>query len=238
MARELTAVGLCNDLGRALRMHGRLAGLAGVRVRVLVAGRPGRVLLRQAWCLKRHWPRLLLLVARGRLRCTGHRLHDARTLEWLRRLESDVGLHDAGLIYRRRLIDCFRLGILNPHIGILPAYRGRSVMEWSILHGDPTGITTFFVDEGIDTGPNIVLRETVPVDDHPTVDAAKAHLFSLDLEMFARALGRLVRQATPAFVQRPEEGRRFYVMSELFRGVVQDILAASKRNKGSDMPLG
>src|SRR5436305_11718144 len=95
------------------------------------------------------------------------------------------------VIYRRPAIEAFRLGILNAHIGLLPRYRGRSVMEWSLLNGDPTGVTTFFVDEGIDTGARIVLRQHVDVYDCPEVDDAKRYLFSLDGAMYAEALRRL-----------------------------------------------
>src|SRR6266478_6566139 len=89
-------------------------------------------------------------------------LDDSISTERLRSLQCDVGLHAANVIYREPTISAFRLGILNAHIGILPKYRGRSVAEWSVLQGDPTGVTVFFIDSGIDTGGRIVLREFIP----------------------------------------------------------------------------
>ena len=77
--------------------------------------------------------------------------HDRKSVDTLAKLKLDVGLHKAGVIYRDATINAFRFGILNHHIGLLPAYRGRSVLEWSILQGDPVGITVFFIDTGIDT---------------------------------------------------------------------------------------
>ena len=140
-------------------------------------------------------PRDQLLVFRllksGQLHIRLRVLQDEGTLAWIRQQAPDIGLHAIGVIYRKPILDCFRLGILNPHIGLLPEYRGRSVMEWSVLHGRPTGITTFFIDEGIDTDPRIVLREPIEVSQFCEIRAAKNYLFSLNGVMFAKALDTL-----------------------------------------------
>jgi len=164
------------------------------------------------------------LVLRGRLRITRRAIDDPRVLAWLRGRFPDVGLHAMGVIYRKPVIDSFRLGILNPHIGLLPGYRGRSVMEWSLLEGRPTGASVFFVDEGIDTGSRIVLRREIPVDRFPDVRSAKEHLFGRDTELFGEALALL---SGPGFapLENDGSGRRYYVMSRLFSGVVESILA-------------
>jgi len=161
-------------------------------------------------------------------------LEDDVVLQKIRRLRPDVGLHATGVIYRRPLIDCFRLGILNAHIGLLPRYRGRSVMEWSLLNGDPTGVTTFFIDDGIDTGARIVLRRHVDVFDCRTVGDAKGYLFSLDGAMYAEALRRLRTADFVPETQSPEEGVRWFVMSRLFTSVVDRILedAATSASTG------
>jgi methionyl-tRNA formyltransferase len=57
------------------------------------------------------------------------------------------------------LIDAFRLGVLNAHMGLLPAYRGMSVAEWAALEGAPVGCTVHLIDAGIDTGPMLATRE-------------------------------------------------------------------------------
>src|SRR5271156_1926057 len=109
------------------------------------------------------------------------------SVERLRSLQCDVGLHAANVIYREATIAAFRLGILNAHIGVLPGYRGRSVAEWSVLQGDPTGITVFFIDSGIDTGSRIVLREVIPVEDSASARALKARLFGSEARLYRRA---------------------------------------------------
>lgn len=55
------------------------------------------------------------------------------------------------------------LGTFNLHAALLPQYRGAAPINWAIINGDTeTGITTFFLDEQIDTG-RIILQERVPI---------------------------------------------------------------------------
>ena len=152
-------------------------------------------------------------------------LEHPESLARLKELKLDVGLHKAGVIYRRPVIEAFRLGILNPHIGILPAYRGRNVMEWSLLNGDPIGISVFFIDEGIDTGERIVISEEVDISQCKTIQEAKQRLFDLDAVFFRRAL-ELLRSNDVYYGHNDGSGRRYYVMSKLFQGVVQKLIEA------------
>ena len=147
------------------------------------------------------------------------------TTRSLKQLNLDVGLHKAGVIYRDVTIDAFRLGILNHHIGILPAYRGRSVVEWSILQGDPVGITVFFIDTGIDTGSRIVLSEKVDISGHSSISEAKQYLFNLDKVYFSKALA-LIDDSAPTFTLNDGSGKRYFVMSKLFEGVAEQLLNA------------
>lgn len=101
-------------------------------------------------------------------------------------------------------------------------------MEWSLLKGHPAGITTFFIDEGIDTGAQLVVRESVDLSSFSEVSAAKQFLFSLNGVMFAKALEPLQRSdAAGVDYQKPEDGRRYYVMSNLFTEVVGQMLSVS-----------
>ena len=165
---------------------------------------------------------LQLLVTR-RLVQLRQPLHHERSVETIKKLNLDVGLHKAGVIYRDVTINAFRLGILNHHIGILPAYRGRSVMEWSILQGGPVGITVFFIDTGIDTGSRILFSEHVDISNCGSVTEAKQYLFSLDKVFFPKALA-LINDSAPTFQLNNGSGKRYFVMSKLFDGVAEQLL--------------
>ncbi|HJP93658.1 MAG TPA: formyltransferase family protein [Pyrinomonadaceae bacterium] len=168
---------------------------------------------------------LQLLVTR-RLIFLGRAFHDQRSVDTLKQLKLDVGLHKAGVIYRDVTIDAFRLGILNHHIGILPAYRGRSVLEWSILQSDPVGVTVFFIDSGIDTGSQILLSERVDISRYRSIAEAKRYLFELD-QVFLRKALVLLSEGKPSFRQNDGTGRRYFVMSKLFESVVERLVQGS-----------
>ena len=163
------------------------------------------------------------LLMSGRLIFLQHPLHDERSVATLKQLKLDVGLHKAGVIYRDVTIDAFRLGILNHHIGLLPAYRGRSVVEWSVLQGDPIGITVFFIDTGIDTGSRVLISEEVDISSCKSIAEAKQYLFDLDRVYFRKALAML-SESKPSFQLNDGSGPRYFVMSKLFQEVVDRLL--------------
>lgn len=92
------------------------------------------------------------------------RVNDDAFLARLQDLAPDLGLSIAyDQIFGRRLLAGIPCGFLNFHAGALPRYRGRNVITWAILNGEPElGVTAHFVDEGVDTG-DILLQRTVPI---------------------------------------------------------------------------
>jgi len=60
------------------------------------------------------------------------------------------------------------LGTFNLHASLLPEYRGAAPINWAIINGEiKTGVTTFFIDEKIDTG-EIILQDVVDINDTDT----------------------------------------------------------------------
>jgi len=58
------------------------------------------------------------------------------------------------------------LGTFNLHASLLPQYRGAAPINWAIINGEKeTGLTTFFIDEKIDTG-KILFREEIAIDEN------------------------------------------------------------------------
>jgi methionyl-tRNA formyltransferase len=55
-----------------------------------------------------------------------------------------------------------KLGTFNLHASLLPNYRGAAPINWAIINGESkTGVTTFFIDDKIDTGSMILSKETM-----------------------------------------------------------------------------
>ncbi len=73
----------------------------------------------------------------------------------------DLILLDGSTIIKKKIFETARIGAVNSHPGLLPKYRGVDSVRWAIYHGDPVGTTCHLVNDGIDTGP-ILLMEEVP----------------------------------------------------------------------------
>jgi methionyl-tRNA formyltransferase len=86
------------------------------------------------------------------------------TIDWLRSLDADVFVVVAyGQILSQEILDIPRLGCINVHGSLLPAYRGAAPIQRCLVDGvTETGITTMLMDAGMDTGA-MLLRATVPV---------------------------------------------------------------------------
>jgi methionyl-tRNA formyltransferase len=87
---------------------------------------------------------------------------DAETLNNLATAQADAFVVVAyGQILSQQILDMPRLGCINAHGSILPQYRGAAPIQWSIYHGEAeTGITTMFMNAGMDTGPMLLKAYT------------------------------------------------------------------------------
>lgn len=149
-------------------------------------------------------------------------LHHEKVIRWIEKRQFDVGLHGMGVIYRKAALNAFSQGILNSHIGYLPTFRGRSVVEWSLLAEAPLGASVFFIDDGIDTGERLVAWRPASERLPAQIDDLRRALFDADGDNYATALQALQHRR----ICRNEvtRGWRFYVMSELLRNVAQQAL--------------
>jgi len=213
---------LANSIPAAISICNEVERIPGLDVYVLLCRNSGESALKG---LVKHIYRFLFqpfrirslkLILSGPVVFLNPKLDSAQAITRIKRLNLDLGLHRTDHIYRQATIDAFGMGILNPHIGILPRYRGRSVLEWALIEDGPVGITVFFVDTGIDTGKRIVWSEKVDISHCRTVDAAKRYLFDLDAVVFRRAIERLKSENFECKLN-DGSGRRYYVVSKLFK---------------------
>lgn len=73
-----------------------------------------------------------------------------------------------GKILPKELLDIPKYGAINVHGSLLPKYRGAAPIQWAVLNGDKsTGITTMFMDEGMDTG-DMILKKEVEIGENET----------------------------------------------------------------------
>lgn len=74
-----------------------------------------------------------------------------------------------GKILPKEILDIPKYGCINVHASILPKYRGAAPIQWAVLNGDKvTGVTTMYMDVGMDTGDTILVKETNIGEDETT----------------------------------------------------------------------
>lgn len=80
-------------------------------------------------------------------------------------LKPDLGIVVAYRILPREIYTLPKFGTFNLHASLLPRYRGAAPIQWALINGEKvTGVTTFFLQDKVDTG-NIILQREVPIDD-------------------------------------------------------------------------
>ena len=78
-----------------------------------------------------------------------------------------------------------KYGTFNLHASLLPAYRGAAPIHWAIINGETkTGVTTFFIDDKIDTG-EIILQEEMTIQNNETVGTLHDKLMYLGSNLVA-----------------------------------------------------
>ncbi|MFC1934301.1 methionyl-tRNA formyltransferase [Chloroflexota bacterium] len=102
------------------------------------------------------------------------------------------------------VLNCPRLGTIQYHPSLLPRHRGGSAVNWPIINGESkTGLTIFWPDQGIDTGP-ILLQKEAEISPHDT--AASLYydkLFPLGVEALMEAI-ELIHQGNAPRIHQDE----------------------------------
>ena len=96
-----------------------------------------------------------------------------------------------GQILPRPVLDVPGRGSINVHASLLPRYRGAAPIAWAIIRGEEeTGITTFQMDEGMDTGP-MLLRRAVAIEPEETAGELAGRLAEVGAGVLLETLAGL-----------------------------------------------
>jgi methionyl-tRNA formyltransferase len=121
-------------------------------------------------------------------------------------------------IIEKELLQSVPSGWLGFHASLLPAYRGGSPLVWAIINGEEkSGISLFYLEDGIDNG-NIVAQREFPITKNDTIkevlDKATASALEIVTEVYKRLLlGTAPRRsqndllATYVPMRKPADGR-------------------------------
>ncbi len=121
-------------------------------------------------------------------------------IEELSALAPDIIVVVAFRILPRQVFTLAKLGSFNLHASLLPKYRGAAPINWAIIKGEKeTGVTTFFLEDKVDTG-NMILQARVPIMEDETAGELHDKLSAVGAEIVLHTvrlieLGKAARMA-------------------------------------------
>jgi len=132
-----------------------------------------------------------------------NRMKDPEVYDVLMQLKPDLVIEAFVTdIIPERLLNIPSIGTICYHPSLLPRHRGASAINWAITQGDlRTGLTIFWVDKGIDTGP-ILLQKGVEIGSEDTTGSLYFNtLFPLGVEAIMEAVELIKRGDAPKILQ-------------------------------------
>lgn len=147
-----------------------------------------------------------LAVARGVPVVQPVRMKDEALLATLRDWRADVGVVAAyGRILPKALLDLPRMGFVNVHASLLPAYRGAAPVHRAVMAGEPmTGVTIMQVVEALDAG-DMLAAVSVPIGADMTSEALERELAQVGARLLVRVLDDLPAYMANRVAQDPTQ---------------------------------
>ncbi|MFK8060538.1 MAG: methionyl-tRNA formyltransferase [Polaribacter sp.] len=106
----------------------------------------------------------------------------------LKELKADLQIVVAFRMLPKAVWQMPKYGTFNLHASLLPEYRGAAPIHWAIINGETkTGVTTFFIDDKIDTG-EIILQKEMDITDNETVGSLHDKMMFLGAELVAKTV--------------------------------------------------
>lgn len=119
-------------------------------------------------------------------------------IEEVKQLNPDVICVVAyGKILPKELLDIPKLGCVNVHGSLLPKYRGAAPIQWSVINGDKiTGITTMYMNEGMDTG-DMILKQEVEIGENETTGELWERLSKIGADLLVETIDLIEKGIAP-----------------------------------------
>ena len=129
-------------------------------------------------------------------------LKDPEFLEALKAWKPDLFVVVAFRMLPKVVWEIPKLGTFNLHAALLPQYRGAAPINWAVINGDKaTGVTTFMIDEGMDTG-KIMYREQCLIGPDETVGEVHDKLMELGSALVVQTVEAIIDRSVEYRVQR------------------------------------
>lgn len=109
-----------------------------------------------------------------------------------------------GKILPKDILEIPKLGSINVHGSLLPQYRGAAPIQWAVINGDKkTGITTMYMNEGMDTG-DMILKQEVEIGENETTGELWDRLSKIGAELLVKTVKEIEQNNAPRIKQSGE----------------------------------
>lgn len=106
-----------------------------------------------------------------------------------------------GKILPKDILEIPTLGSINVHGSLLPQYRGAAPIQWAVINGEKTtGVTTMYMDEGMDTG-DMILKEEVEIGENETTGELWERLSHIGANLLVKTLEKIENKTAPRIPQ-------------------------------------
>lgn len=132
-------------------------------------------------------------------------LKDGAILPLLEELKPDIIVVAAyGKILPEYVLDYPRYGCINIHASLLPKYRGTAPINFALINGETkTGITTMFMDKGIDTG-NMILKAETEINEKDDYGSLHNRLAIMGGDLIVKTINKILSGTSPSTPQQGE----------------------------------
>ena len=128
-------------------------------------------------------------------------LKDPEFLDALKAWKPDMFVVVAFRMLPKVVWEIPRLGTFNLHAALLPQYRGAAPINWAVINGDKaTGVTTFMIDDGMDTG-KIMFREQCLIDPDDTVGEVHDKLMEIGTDLVVQTVEAIIENNVDMRIQ-------------------------------------
>ena len=123
-------------------------------------------------------------------------------IEEIKRFKPDVICVVAyGKILPKEILEISKFGCINVHGSLLPQYRGAAPIQWAVLNGDKkTGVTTMYMDTGMDTG-DMILKEEIEIGEDDTTGDVWEKLSKIGANLLVKTLKQIEEGTAPRIPQ-------------------------------------
>ena len=129
-------------------------------------------------------------------------LNDPEFLESLGRLRGECFVVVGFRILPPAIFEMPPKGTVNLHASLLPQYRGAAPIQWAIINGEKkTGVSTFFIQQKVDTG-DLILQEEVSIGEEETAGELHDRLAELGARLLLRAVDLIAEGCVTSVPQR------------------------------------